>query len=76
MIQWTHYNVCTCCHYLAHLHEGGVHADGEALVVSAGDALLAGQADVAHPGAEPAPGHLTALGAPPEEGPTRVAAPS
>ena len=70
------YYECTCCHHLAHLHKGGVHADGEALVVSAGDALLAGQADVAHPGAEPAPGHLAALGAPPEEGPTRVAAPS
>ena len=62
--------------HLAHLDEGGVHPDGDALVVSAGDALLAGQADVARPGGEAAPGGLTALGAPPEEGPTRVAAPS
>lgn len=61
---------------LTHLDEGGVHPDGDALVVSAGDALLAGQADVARPGGQAAPGVLTALGAPPEEGPTRVTTPS
>ena len=65
-----------CAPHLAHLDEGGVHPDGDALVVSAGDALLAGQADVARPGGQAAPGHLTPLGAPPEERPTRVATPS
>ena len=62
--------------YFSHLHEGGVHAYDQTLVVSAGDALLAGHADVAGPGAQPAPGHLAALGPPPEEGATRVAATS
>ena len=63
------------CH-VSHLHKGGVHAYGQTLVVSAGDALLAGHTDVTGPGAQPAPGHLTALGPPPEEGATRVTATS
>ena len=59
------------------LDEGGVHADGETLVVSAGDALLAGEADVAGepgPGPCPAPRALIARGSPSEECSAGVAA--
>ena len=57
------------------LDEGGVHADGETLVVSAGDALLAGEADVAgEPGPGPAPRALIARGSPSEECSAGVAA--
>ena len=69
-----HCNYRDSDHVLPDLDEGGVHADGQTLVVSAGDALLAGGADVAGPGAQPAPRHLAALRAPPEERATGVAA--
>ena len=55
--------------------EGGVHADAEALVVSAADALLARRRDRAVPRhAAAAPVALRTLRPPPEECTARVAA--
>ena len=62
--------------YCTDPNEGGVHADGEALVVSAADALLVLRGDRAVPRPAAAPAPLRPQRLSPEECSARVAAAS